>query len=111
MSYFPAILAAQFAHLPLLVVWMVGIGIALARWSKHPRVSLLVVLALSGMLLLGVASTAISVVVPQYLYRQGVTTARTGVVFAIIGLVTATLSAGCWVMVIVALFSGRRAEK
>lgn len=34
------------AQSPLLVIWLAGFGLAVLRWNRHPRVSLLTVIAI-----------------------------------------------------------------
>lgn len=46
--------------MPLMVIWLAGIVVALARWQRHPMVSLLTVLALLIMSVVAVGFTLLN---------------------------------------------------
>src|SRR6185503_4763421 len=82
-----AILSALATHLPLFICWGVLVAVAVARWDKHPNVSLMAVLAVGGMFLLSIVGTAFSFTMPMRMHEMGVSASGMGVYFAIYGVV------------------------
>lgn len=102
-----AALGQILGRLPTLIAWLVAVVIALVRWKKHPKVSALVVIAvaiLSIELLIGSVFTA---AMPRYLSASGRGASEIGVVFAAYSFVNSAISAGCWAMLIAAIFGWR----
>lgn len=112
MSSMPTALAlmTQLAmHVPTLVVWAIAAGLALHRWQRHPRASLLVVLAMTVFFLETVAGVYLSTVLPMRMHERGAGVAEIGRIFAMWGAVRSLVDAGGWAMLIVALFGARGA--
>jgi hypothetical protein len=99
-------LTSVVSQLPLLVVALVGLGFAIVGWRKHPRVSLLAVLAL-GLLMLNVVAGVVLTSLPPMLLRRGMTGQQLGVVFGMIGLVRGLISAASYGLLSAAAFSGQ----
>ncbi|HEV3085093.1 MAG TPA: hypothetical protein VGY66_35360 [Gemmataceae bacterium] len=91
---------------PLMVVYVLGIIIAVARYRRHPRVSLLTLFALVGLLFLSVFMPFDKEDIPNYLSSiqtvVGVDTA-----FHILSFVHSFLAAVLFLLLLVAVFSGR----
>jgi hypothetical protein len=102
-----AIVGALATGLPMYAAWVTGIVIALARWEKHPRSSMFIVIGLGGMLLLSVVHTAVAVSLPLHFARQGMSSVMIGKYFAVIGIISSILDAGCWTLILMALFGER----
>ena len=47
-------------YLPVLIVMVIGVIIAFARWKRHPKISLLTLLALGGQVILFVINIALN---------------------------------------------------
>jgi hypothetical protein len=92
---------------PVYVVLIVGIVIAAARWSRHPRVSLLAVSGMAILLLFDVVWMLLNPWLQIVLIRQGVMTARLGFIFGLVSFAASLVRALGWGLVLAALFTGR----
>ena len=93
-------------QLPMLLVCVVGLGVAVLGWRKHPRVALLVTAALT-LALLNVAAGVFTTALPGMMMARGSDMQRVGVVFGIIGLARALLSALSYGLLVAAAFVRR----
>ncbi|HEY3355880.1 MAG TPA: hypothetical protein VGQ83_21685 [Polyangia bacterium] len=81
------------------IAWIVIAVVALVRWKRHPKVSLLATIAAGTLFLLSLANTAIIV------FGRG--WRDMSFIMSIWGLFHATVSAGCWGLLAVAIFGWR----
>ena len=88
-------------QLPVLITLIVGIILAITRWRKNPRVSLLSLIALLTILFVRVVSTFTSSVLPIFLYS---TVANPGIILSVLSIVYTLLSTASWVLLLIALF-------
>ncbi len=97
-------------QLPVLLVLGVGIVIAIVRWKKAPRASLL---TLIGMVIIGFV-TILSVVVNSFLYHYLIQLYMDfrirDTIFKVLGGIFNLLTAGGWVLVLIAIFGKRKSE-
>jgi membrane protein YdbS with pleckstrin-like domain len=98
-------------QLPVLLVLGVGIVMAIVRWKKAPRTALL---TLIGMVIIGFV-TVLSVVINSFLYyflnNQFDMDYRTiDTTFKVLGGVFNLLTAGGWVLVLIAIFDKKKSE-
>ncbi len=98
-------------QLPVLLVLGVGIVLAVIRWKKAPRTSLL---TLIGMIIIGIV-TLLSVFVNSFLYYflydQFDMDYRTiDTIFKVLGGIFNLLMAGGWVLVLLAIFGKRKSK-
>ncbi|MBN1249442.1 MAG: hypothetical protein JXC32_17405 [Anaerolineae bacterium] len=94
-------------QLPIIVLWIVGVVVALLRWSRHPRVSLL---TLIGLLILLLQSLVTGLLVPWLqitLLGRGMHGSRMGMLMGVVGVVASLIKTGAWGLILVAIFSGR----
>jgi hypothetical protein len=102
-----AILFSQITHLPFLLVFVVGIILAILRWSAHPRVSFMALVAF-GLLLLS------SIVRMGYLFwliggqESGLTSYNAHALMTWINLSMTGLELIGWVLLMMALFGWRK---
>ena len=111
MEYLAPIGSSLFVHGPVYATLLVGIVLALVRWSRHPRTSLFAVLGLGGLFVFSVAGTAVGIALPMVLRSQEVGTAKIAMSLAAWGMATALLQAGSWVLVLIALFGPRTGDR
>ena len=104
-----AVLGLSLAHLlPLVAVWVTGVVVAVTRWERHPRTSRLVVLGIGLLLVLTVISRILSVLLPVYLSdRAELTNEQMGWVLGGLAFLWSTLTAGVWVLLLLAIFGER----
>jgi hypothetical protein len=95
--------------LPIYAVWLVGIIVALVRWSRHPQVSAIVAASLVGLLVLNLAMRVGSSMIISAAQSSGQPLASIGVYLGILGVATSLLRAGAWSALLIALFGWRPA--
>ena len=106
----PFAFLAQYAiQAPLLLIWLVGMALALLWWQRAPKVALMTCVACGLFLLDALIGTFISVALPSMLIERGQPTAQVGTAFALVGIVRSLLHATLWAAVLFAIFSGRGA--
>jgi hypothetical protein len=94
-------------QLPLLLVWLVGIVLAVTRWQRHPKVSLLALIALVLALLETILNGFLSMWIPVMFTEQGMTPAQIGTAFAVWRFIASIMGAVVWGLVLVAIFRWR----
>jgi hypothetical protein len=104
----PFIFLSQAAvQVPLLLVWIVGMILALLWWQRAPRVALITCVACGVFLLDALIGTFIAVTLPGALLARGQSSGQIGAAFTVIGLARSVLHAALWAAVLFAIFSGR----
>ena len=105
-----AILFAQITHLPFLLVFVVGIILAILRWSVHPRVSLMALVAFGLLLLSSIAKMG-------YLFwliggqESGLAFNNSRLIMTWINLSMMLLELIGWILLMIALFGWRRSSE
>jgi hypothetical protein len=100
-------LSTYLFQLPLFLVWLAGIILAIMRWQRHPRVSLLVLIALILILIETIINSFLGIWIPLMLSQQGATPGQMGTILAIWRLFASILGAVTWGLVLVAVFGWR----
>jgi hypothetical protein len=103
MQFAVTALSILLPQLPIIGVMVVGIIIAVARWQKHPRVSVLLVIALS----LEIASAIIYPLLTSILITSVAAVSDMTTVLAITGLGGAVLRAVLFGLILWAAFGWR----
>ena len=89
--------------LPMLLVWFIGLVIALVRWPRHPGVSALVVAAITVAGMTSIATQVAYTVLPRY-----GDAAQFAKVAGIIGIASTLVHACAWGCMLTAVFIGRK---
>ncbi|MFN8455603.1 MAG: hypothetical protein U0401_13210 [Anaerolineae bacterium] len=84
--------------------------LASIRWSQHPRVSLLTTIALSIMLVTSLISIYLNVQLPLLMTDWGWDYPRIGLFFTIKGFLQALIDTVAFVLLLIAIFSGRTSQ-
>jgi hypothetical protein len=92
---------------PQLLVWLVGIALALVWWQRAPKIARVTCVACGLFLLDALIGTAISVALPSMMMDNGQSAMQVGTAFALIGILRSLLHAAIWAAVLFAIFSGR----
>jgi hypothetical protein len=100
-------LSALVISLPVILVWVIGIALALSRWRRHPRVSQLALIACAVSIINTVANRFLVIWAPLALRDYGWTAYQIGSIFTAIGFITALIGAAAWTLVICAVFGWR----
>lgn len=93
--------------LPLQLVWLVGMILALMRWSRHPGVSALVLIALMLFSFSTLAGALFSYWLPRMLMESGRTSSQLNFYFSILSITRAAVGTVGWILLLVALFGWR----
>jgi len=106
MEFLAASLPIIATQLPLLIIFIVGIAIAIRRWQAHPRVSLLAAIAF-GVLLLDTALSIPITMLPLMSRNLGWSVAELGMVYSVIGLFRTAIHVACWIVLLFTIFGWR----
>jgi hypothetical protein len=88
----------------MVIVWVIGVALAISRWRRHPRVSLFALFAFAIMLV----SRFQNVLLPPIMVRYGWTESQIGpIFFTVINLITGLTSVVAWALVLCAIFGWR----
>jgi hypothetical protein len=94
-------------QIPLFLVWMVGIVLAVTRWQRHPKVSLLALIALVLALLNSTVNGFLGALAPVMLTEQGMTATQIGIIFTIWSFIASIVGTVIWGLVLAAIFRWR----
>jgi hypothetical protein len=92
---------------PVIIVWVIGIVLALSRWQRHPRVSQFTLIACVVMIVNLVGSRFLTIWLPITMRDRGQSVSQISLIFTIIGIITALIGAAAWALVICAIFGWR----
>ncbi len=96
-------------YIPLMIVWLIGLILAIVTWKQHPKASLLALRAFVIFLINILLSTANSLL-PLYLHNNAnMSSASISTISMIAGIVIQIISVAAWILIIVAIFSRRKA--
>ncbi|MFN8459910.1 MAG: hypothetical protein U0401_35560 [Anaerolineae bacterium] len=104
-------LTSYLAQSPIFLVWLVGIVLAGVRWSQHPKVSLLTIIALAVMLLTSLVSIYLNVQIPLLMTDWGWDYSQISLFFMIKGFVQAAIDTVAFVLLFMAIFGERTAKQ
>lgn len=107
MEYLIPALTTLLVAAPLVILYGIGIVIAISRRQRHPKVSLLTILALTIQIFLTVASRIISFALPLILRDRGWATSQIGQVFFAQAIVVELLEIAVWILLLYAVFGWR----
>jgi len=100
-------LSVLVVSLPVIIVWVIGIALALSRWRRHPQVSRFALIAFAISIVNMVVNRFLTVWLPMTMRDSGWTTTQIGTMFTAIGIITALISATAWALVLCAIFGWR----
>jgi uncharacterized membrane protein len=106
-NIFPMFLTQLATRMPTLLVYAIGLLLAISFWSRHPKPSMLVFLAMLIALFAVIASTFLFVYLPRAGDDLGLDHQKLGLYFSIVGLTANMLHAVAMVFLLVAVFVGR----
>jgi hypothetical protein len=94
---------------PILLVWLAGFGLAVLRWQRHPRVSLLTVIAIV-LYFVGASGNAVAGRWLAVALRNLGWVVSGTLGSAIISFVMAVIKAVAWALLFAAVFGWRREQ-
>lgn len=107
MEYINAYIGIIVQRIPIILIYIAGIGIAIARKEKHPRISLLAGIYFGGSLILTLFGISWSLF-PLYARDNfGLSMMQVGVTMSVIGIITTLIDAALGIVLLYAVFSER----
>jgi hypothetical protein len=100
------ILSSLWPQLPTIIVNLVGLGIAITRKEKHPKVSLWAGIYFGGSLVLRLLSPLYSLL-PVILQDRGLSMISIGTAFTLLNLICLPINTGLGVVLLYAVFGWR----
>lgn len=94
-------------QLPLLIVWLVGMILAVKNWQAYPKVSLLALIGFVTLILQSIVFSVVSMLLPEFLRQSSFSTSEIGMYFSVFGLVRSFFSAISWGFIVAAIFTYR----
>ena len=110
MDYLLPLLGQYAIQSPLLLVWIVGMILALVRWQRDRRASILIFIVCALSIVDLLIGSYLSVALPIILTRTGQSAAQIGAMFGVIGIVRSALHTVLWAMVLFAVFARRKTD-
>jgi hypothetical protein len=107
--FLSAILMFLFDYFPILVVWLVGLVLAVINRNKYPQIARFTIIALAIFFIVSLVNTYVSRMLPIWLTQRGFTATEMIPVFTVRNLIVSVVSAFGWGFVLAAIFSGRKA--
>jgi hypothetical protein len=92
---------------PLFVVDLVGVILALVWWRRHPRVSLLTLLAIGLLASAAVGGSFLFAWLPYHLEQRGWSFGQTSALYPVMALIRSALGAVAYALLLSAIFAGR----
>ncbi|PWH17486.1 MAG: hypothetical protein DDG60_01870 [Anaerolineae bacterium] len=111
MEYFLPTLGSLLTQAPVLLTWIIGIVLAIIFWRKHPAVSGLTLLAISGFLILDIVNAYLNIRLPSLLLEQGVSPSNSMPIFIFRGVISSIINAVLWILLLFSIFGWRRKDK
>jgi hypothetical protein len=106
-SYFLYMFARR---IPMMLVTIGGIGFAIARWKRHPRVSLMTVLALALFWIEAVVLLCVRYWLPNFVDKMKMSSAAINALFVVISVVDDFAFAAVIILLVAAAFTGRKSS-
>jgi hypothetical protein len=101
------VLSSLVTAIPVLIVDVTLVVVAVSRWNRHPRVSMLAAFSGGLMLVLDLLGRAFFTILPLKLHESGKSAADLGIVFAITGGISSLLHAVALGLLVAAVFAER----
>lgn len=97
-------LGSYISALPLFIVWLVGFVLSLVHWERDPKLSRLTLIATAGFLVTSPLFEYLNARMPLLMRERGLSASQLGAWYGILGVSRSLVSAGLWVLLLVALF-------
>lgn len=92
---------------PVLIVWLVGLILALKNWSHYPKVSMFASVGFATLILEAFFFSGVTLMLPQFLSQNGSSTSNISFYFSALGIVRSLFSAISWSLIVAAIFTQR----
>lgn len=109
MEMLPAILSSLVTAIPSLLVDVALLSVAIMRWARHPRVSMLASTSAVLMLLLDLLGRSVFAILPLKMHQAGRSAGDITLIYGVISGVSGLLHAVALGLLVVAVFTERGA--
>lgn len=103
-------LAGYLVQIPVFLVWLAAIILAVIHWRRHPRVSLITLIAFGMFFVAALVGTALISWLPLALHERGLPGSQMGNVVIIANFLRGLFDAVAWILLVAAIFGWRRAQ-
>jgi hypothetical protein len=103
-------LAGYLVQIPVFLVWLAAIILAVINWRRHPRISLLTLIAFGMFFVAALVGTALISWLPLALHERGLPGGQMGNVVLIANFLRGLFDAAAWVLLVAAIFGWRQAQ-
>ena len=107
MEMLTVVLSSLVTSSPVLAIDVTLLVVAVARWNRHPRVSMLAAFSGGMLLLLDLLGRAFFTILPLKLQQGGRSAADLGIIYAFAGGISSLLHAVAMGLLIAAVFADR----
>ena len=111
MEYLGPTLITLTTLMPVVIVWLIGVILAISRWRSHPQVSLFVIIAFVVMMGAAVVSRVTAMWAPMMMRERGWSMSEVGTIITSINIAYALINATAWALVLCAIFGWRAHPK
>lgn len=101
------LLSVLVSQLPLLLVWGVGVVLAITSWRRHRAVSALVLIVIAGSVLQSVLNVYLNMYLPSWLLARDARFAEAALIPMVRNFINAALDALWWGLLLAAIFGWR----
>jgi hypothetical protein len=102
-TFDPRILIGGIAIFTLIIVWVIGIALALTRWRRHPRVSLFALIAFVLMIVNRFLYLALPPMIRHYSWTEDYVES----IYLVVDISNILVNTAVWALVICAIFGWR----
>lgn len=92
-------------QMPLLIVWIVGIVLAIKNWEHYQKASLLALLGFTTLILETIVFSVVNMALPQFL--NSISASEIGLYYSAVGAVRTLLEAASFGLLVAAIFTQR----
>ncbi len=95
---------------PTLIVWVIGLTMSLRRLRTNRKPAILTAVALSGLIVTAFVLRTAQIALIGGLQSGQIDSGVLSWAFAVIGLGSVIVNTGCWILILIAIFTGRPAD-
>jgi hypothetical protein len=97
------LLSNYVVQIPILLVWIVGLVIAVIRWERYPRASLFATVAL----VIFIGRLLVNPLSRWWIQTSGANVTQIGARFAVLNVISSLVGALAWALLLAGFFAGR----
>jgi len=93
---------------PVLIVWTVGLVLAIVFWKRHPKVSLLALIAILGLMITSILGSLLRIWLGAWMDQFGAPFGRANITLVVYQVASSLISAVFWALLVFAIFGWRK---